>query len=753
MVNTFLSKNKILPAAILLGGALVALAVLISANFASAQSSNAPQVLQWTEPAGLGISAPACSSASPTTTCVNNTPQATLSWTYGGQHGTCLQSTVTVTGVESVVRECDGTRTLNNLSNNTTYSYSVVWDTYVNDGDGFLYLQDVVSGSFTTPNCAVATNYTLGVNSSGASSVSITGSPSTYSGTTNYTKTVADGTSLSLTASTTSGSANFSSWSGCNSTSGTGNRTCNVTMSANKTVTVNYTTTTTLNVESRTASNVSISRVSGPSDVAGITNYTRTYSGGISAVLRAPATSGTTIFSSWLAGGCDSIGGSGNRDCTVSVNNGGTKTVTVDYDFSGPPATPTLDSVTTSCNASDNPRNTLTWSVSDSTGITHYHIERCTGSGCTNFTQIDTKNVSPYNDTSVTSGTLYRYRIRAHNHDTSLYSGYSNIVARTTTNCPIDLPDLTAGASSPGTATVGLPVTLSASVSNIGTASTGAGFTNLFQRATSASGAGATDIGTHVRGSALGTGNSINATLSYTFPSAGNYYIRVCADKSAATNNGVITELNENNNCGDWSSITVASFNYNLSNSGTSSVTKGSGNVFTQNTITKTLTASPTQSVTLSLAGVPSGTTYSISNSSCSPTCTSVITFTVSPSTLVGTYPITVTGSPLNKQTNFNLVISGSPMSVSCSADKGTALVGETVTWTATVSGGTLPLSYSWSGTSIPTNPAPSTNPFSIVYSTIGLKNTTVTVTDDVSLQATCLSTIQINFDPEFEEF
>jgi len=195
-------------------------------------------------------------------------------------------------------------------------------------------------------------------------------------------------------------------------------------------------------------------------------------------------------------------------------------------------------------------------------------------------------------------------------------------------------------------------------------------------------------------------------------------------------------------------------FNYSLSNSGTSNVTKTSGNAFTQNTITKALTSGTTESVTLSLSGVPGGTSYSISNSACSPTCTSVITFTVSPSTPVGTHPITVTGSPLGKQTIFNLVVLGNPMTVSCSASPSPALLGQTVTWTAAVSGGTPPRTYSWSGTNFPTSPPPSTNPFSIVYSTIGQKTAAVTVTDTDSVTATCpASVVQINFNPNLEEF
>src|SRR3990167_9546901 len=204
------------------------------------------------------------------------------------------------------------------------------------------------------------------------------------------------------------------------------------------------------------------------------------------------------------------------------------------------------------------------------------------------------------------------------------------------------------------------------------------------------------------------------------------------------------------------STITVSSpFNYSLSNSGNSSVAKSTSDVFVQNSISKTLTAGTGQSVTLSLSpALPAGISYSIANGTCSPNCTSLITFTVTPSAPVGVYPITVIGSPLDKQTSFNLIVSGSPMTVTCSASPSTALIGQTVRWTAVVSGGTPPFSYSWSGTNIPTSPAPNTNPFDIIYGTIGQKSATVTVTDVDSIQAICsVSTVQINFNPKFEEF
>lgn len=204
-------------------------------------------------------------------------------------------------------------------------------------------------------------------------------------------------------------------------------------------------------------------------------------------------------------------------------------------------------------------------------------------------------------------------------------------------------------------------------------------------------------------------------------------------------------------------SVCVAppAFNYTLSNSGTSSVTKSSNTVYTTNTITVTKTSGSTQAVSLSLSGVPSGVSYSISPTSCNPngTCNMTATFNVSPSAIVGNHNITVTGSPLGRTTSFTLAIAGSPISLSCTAAPSTALVGQSVTWTGNISGGTPPFTYSWSGTNMPT-PAPSTNPYTRTYSTVGQKTAQLTVTDADGLQTTCpAGTVQINFNPNFEEF
>lgn len=55
-----------------------------------------------------------------------------------------------------------------------------------------------------------------------------------------------------------------------------------------------------------------------------------------------------------------------------------------------------------------------------------FHVERCTGNGCTNFAQITVTTAPGYLDTGLTRNTRYRYRVRAYNGTGN--SAYSNIV-------------------------------------------------------------------------------------------------------------------------------------------------------------------------------------------------------------------------------------------------------------------------------------------------------------------------------------
>ena len=76
----------------------------------------------------------------------------------------------------------------------------------------------------------------------------------------------------------------------------------------------------------------------------------------------------------------------------------------------------------------------LSWGAStDNVGVTGYLIERCQGADCSNFTQIATVagTSTTYNDTSVSAGTSYSYRVRATDAAGNL-SPYSNTVNAST---------------------------------------------------------------------------------------------------------------------------------------------------------------------------------------------------------------------------------------------------------------------------------------------------------------------------------
>jgi len=81
----------------------------------------------------------------------------------------------------------------------------------------------------------------------------------------------------------------------------------------------------------------------------------------------------------------------------------------------------------------------LTWTAStDDVGVTAYMIERCQGTGCSNFAPIATSTSPSFNDGSLLASTPYSYRVRASDAASNL-SGYSN-VATATTQAPSGTP-------------------------------------------------------------------------------------------------------------------------------------------------------------------------------------------------------------------------------------------------------------------------------------------------------------------------
>lgn len=82
----------------------------------------------------------------------------------------------------------------------------------------------------------------------------------------------------------------------------------------------------------------------------------------------------------------------------------------------------------------------LSWTAStDNVAVTGYVVDRCQGSGCTSFAQVGTPVGTTFNDSPLSGGTLYRYRVRARDAIPN-YSADSSIASATT----LPPPDTTA---------------------------------------------------------------------------------------------------------------------------------------------------------------------------------------------------------------------------------------------------------------------------------------------------------------------
>ena len=122
---------------------------------------------------------------------------------------------------------------------------------------------------------------------------------------------------------------------------------------------------------------------------------------------------------------------------------------------------------------------------------------------------------------------------------------------------PLSNVNLVAGPVTPVVAAVASLTTFSSTVSNVGIDPTSTNFSNFFQVASGASGSGViTDLPSSSM-AILSSGGSAVASASYTFPSAGTYSMRACADATSSLGGGIIVEADEMNNCGLWTDIVV----------------------------------------------------------------------------------------------------------------------------------------------------------------------------------------------------
>ena len=174
-------------------------------------------------------------------------------------------------------------------------------------------------------NMTITANYvnnpepvTLAVYSSGASSVSISSSTG-HGGTTNYTKTVNSGTTVTLTAPSTTSGQTFTGWTGDVTSS---SQTISFSMNGDMVVVANYAVSNyTLTVNSSGASSVSISSSTGHE---GTTNYTKTILYGTSVTLTAPSSANGQTFTGWT-------GDVTSSNQTISFSMNGNKSVTASF--------------------------------------------------------------------------------------------------------------------------------------------------------------------------------------------------------------------------------------------------------------------------------------------------------------------------------------------------------------------------------------------------------------------------------------
>ncbi len=180
--------------------------------------------------------------------------------------------------------------------------------------------------------------------------------------------------------------------------------------------------------------------------------------------------------------------------------------------------------------------STLTWSSTNATS--------CTGTG--------------FSTGGATSGSVSTGALTA----TTNYSvsctgtGGTGTDDETVTVTGVQGPNLTASGVTPTSATEDSVVNLLATITNNGNTATGGGFTNLFQIDSDSDHNAVTATLTDTSPNLATSGNDVSQ-VSYTFASSGTWYVRACADNNTSWA-GTVTETNENDNCGEWTPVSVA---------------------------------------------------------------------------------------------------------------------------------------------------------------------------------------------------
>ena len=198
------------------------------------------------------------------------------------------------------------------------------------------------------------------------------------------------------------------------------------------------------------------------------------------------------------------------RAADAAANLGPYSTIATATTPAAPDTTPPTAPTGLTATAVSSTQVNLGWTAStDNVGVTEYRVERCAGSGCTNFVQVGTPTGTSFNDTGRSPSTTYRYQVRAADAAANL-GPYSTIATATTPAAPDTTPP-TAPTGLTATAVSSTQVNLgwTASTDNVGVTEyrvercAGSGCTNFVQ------------VGTPTGTSFNDTGRSPSTTYRY----------------------------------------------------------------------------------------------------------------------------------------------------------------------------------------------------------------------------------------------
>ena len=130
----------------------------------------------------------------------------------------------------------------------------------------------------------------------------------------------------------------------------------------------------------------------------------------------------------------------------------------------------------------------LSWIASTETGgtVNQYNVQRCAAASCTNFVEIGTSSGTTYNDTGLTNGTSYTYRLQAVDAQDNV-SPYSNLASATAATPDTQPPTAPSNLTATAASTSQINLTWTASTDNVGVSDyfiercTGAGCTLFFR--------------------------------------------------------------------------------------------------------------------------------------------------------------------------------------------------------------------------------------------------------------------------------